>query len=100
MAWPGMHGTVYSMALLAWHSIWLDLAGIAYHIWYGLMSMEFYMVWSGRHTMVAWNAIWYGMVWRAYHGIWYELTGMAWYITWSGGHCMVYGMAWWAWHCL
>ena len=28
----------------------------------------------------------YGMTWRACHGLWYGLVGMAWYIVWPGGH--------------
>ena len=66
------------------HRIW--------NIWYGLVGMEFYMVWSSG----------------AYHGIWHGLPGIPWYMAWhvghgvvydmSGGHSMVYGIAWRAWH--
>ena len=52
MAWPGVHGMVYGMALWAWHGILSGISGIAYGIWYGLLGLECYMVCSDRHTIV------------------------------------------------
>ena len=105
MAWPGVHGMVYGLALWALHGIWKGLAGIAYDTWYGMLyvivwwhTMVFGILWPGRHVVV------YDMVWRAEHGIWYGLAGMAWYMVWldghdtvydtAGGHGMLYGMTW------
>ena len=35
MAWPGVHGMVYGIALWTWHGIWKGLEDIAFGI-YGM----------------------------------------------------------------
>ena len=65
---------IYGMAWRAWHGICYGLVGI----WYSLVDMACYMVWSSGHDMVygmAWRVIPWLMVWpsRKWHGIRYGL---------------------------
>ena len=58
MTWRAWHSMVYGTASRAWHGYGLALWSLKWYmvkpgghrIWYGLVGMECFMVWSGGHT--------------------------------------------------
>ena len=89
MAWPGVHGMEYSMALghgtyKDWRALHM-VYGMACWVWnalcYGLVGIPWYIVWPGQHGIV------YVMVWQAEHGRGFDLAGMQYCM--ADGHGMI-----------